>query len=273
MGINEDRNDFFKDGLLEPRISHFEREVRKSYGVSVSVVKKAKGLLKFGENQDVGTSKETVWEIGGHETYVTTNIIDTVSSDDAGDDQELCIEGHTVVGTGVDAEFTFVTQQATLDGQNKVVLSTPLARVSRVFNDDTTEMTGDVWVYEDTAITAGVPSDVTKAHILCLAEHQQSTKGATTISNSDFYAITELTFDVEKKTSAAADFHLEVREVGKVFRTRAILSASSDGGAIEVEFDPPIIIPSNADVRITANASTNGAACSAAFDGYLAEIL
>ena len=245
----------------------------KSYGVRVSVMSKAKGLLKFGENQSVGTSKETVWEIGGHEVYVTTNIIDTVSSDDAGDDQLLCIEGHTVVGTGVDAEFTFVTQQATLDGQNKVVLSTPLARVSRCFNDDSTTLTGDVYVYEDTAISGGIPTDITKAHILCLAEHQQSTKAATTLSNTDFYALTEITLSVQKKTTASADFHLEVREVGKVFRSRAMLSTSESGGATEIEFDPPIIIPSNADIRITANASTTSVSCSAAFDGYLAEII
>lgn len=254
------------------RLVQAEREIQSTFGDVVSIDKKAKSLIKFGKSADLsanGTS--TVWTVGGHEVYVNDNLITHISSSSAADVYEVLLECHTVSGTGQDAKFSFLTQTVTLQGQTKVALPTPVARVSQVFNNNGVELVGRVTVYEDVAITAGVPNDPTKIHIDIPAGLQGSFKAATTFSDEDYYVLTGGFGSVSLKQNAAADFYLEVREVGKVFVQRAAVSASS-GGPWDIDLDPAVIIPRNADVRITVETDTNNAVVFGVFKGYLAKV-
>ena len=254
------------------RLVQAEREIQSTFGDVVSIDKKAKSLIKFGKSADLsanGTS--TVWTVGGHEVYVNDNLITHISSSSAADVYEVLLECHTVSGTGQDAKFSFLTQTVTLQGQTKVALPTPVARVSQVFNNNGVELVGRVTVYEDVAITAGVPNDPTKIHIDIPVGLQGSFKAATTFSDEDYYVLTGGFGSVSLKQSAAADFYLEVREVGKVFVQRAAVSASS-GGPWDIDLDPAVIIPRNADVRITVETDTNNAVVFGVFKGYLAKV-
>ena len=254
------------------RLVQAEREIQATFGDVVSIDKKAKSLIKFGKSDDLsanGTS--TVWTVGGHEVYVNDNLITHISSSSAADVYEVLLECHTVSDTGRDAKFSFLTQTVTLQGQTKVALPTPVARVSQVFNNNGVELVGRVTVYEDVAITAGVPNDPTKIHIDIPAGLQGSFKAATTFSDEDYYVLTGGFGSVSLKQNAAADFYLEVREVGKVFVQRAAVSASS-GGPWDIDLDPAVIIPRNADVRITVETDTNNAVVFGVFKGYLAKV-
>ena len=257
------------------RLVQGEREVYSTYGQRVSTDAKAKSLLKFGKSGNLSSTAglQTVWSVDGNETYISTNLIDSVVSSSASDTQEVTIEGHTIEGSGVDAKFTFVVQTATLSGQTPIALTTPLARVSRVNNNSSTEIVGVVSVYEDSAVTGGVPNDVTKVHIDIPLGFQQSFKAATTFSNTDYFFLTGCYGAVSQKQTAAADFYIELREVGKSFRQIACLTASSTGGAFNIEFDPAIIIPRNADVRIRCTTGTNNAVVFTNFRGYLAKVV
>lgn len=261
---------------MDWRIVAAINEIHSSYGDMVDVLSKGKALLKFGENDDVDTAWETVWELGGDEVYPTTNSINTISSSAAGDTQVITLEGHTVTGTGSDQQFTFVIQTVTLNGQNKVTLGTPLARVSRAANSNGVALAGDVYVYEDTAIVAGVPSDLTKAHIKIsgLTEgYQQSFKTATTFSNTDYFILTGFGVSVAKGNAAAVDFEIQVRNPGGLFRPMVRVSANSAGSTSVIEhFDPYKIIPKNYDIRIRALASTTNVPVNAYFTGYIAQI-
>ena len=254
------------------RLVQAEREIQSTFGDVVSIDKKAKSLIKFGKSADLsanGTS--TVWTVGGHEVYVNDNLITHISSSSAADVYEVLLECHTVSGTGQDAKFSFLTQTVILQGQTKVALPTPVARVSQVFNNNGVELVGRVTVYEDVAITAGVPNDPTKIHIDIPVGLQGSFKAATTFSDEDYYVLTGGFGSVSLKQNAAADFYLEVREVGKVFVQRAAVSASS-GGPWDIDLDPAVIIPRNADVRITVETDTNNAVVFGVFKGYLAKV-
>ena len=257
------------------RLVQGEREVYSTYGQRVSIDAKAKSLLKFGKSGNLSTTAglQTVWSVDGNEVYVSTNLIDSVVSSSASDTQEVTIEGHTIEGSGVDAKFTFVVQTATLSGQTPVALTTPLARTSRVNNNGSTEIVGVVAVYEDSAVTGGVPNDTTKIHINIPLGFQQSFKAATTFSNTDYFFLTGCYGAVSQKQTASADFYIELREVGKSFRQIACLTASSSGGSFNIEFDPAIIIPRNADVRIRCTTGTNNAVVFTNFRGYLAKVV
>lgn len=247
-----------------------EREIQATYGDYVSIDKKAKSLLKFGRSGELSTNTmETISTVGGNETYLTTNDIAFISSSSASDTQQITIEGHTISN----GEFTFVVQTATLSGQNAVGLTTDLARVSRIYNSDSTELVGRVVVYENATLSGGIPTDVTKIHIDIIAGFQQSFKAATTFSNTDYFIMTELYGAVSLKQTAAVDFYLEMREAGKVFRQISCFTASSAGGNSDIKLDPAIIIPKNADVRLRCETGTNNAVAFGIFKGYLAKVI
>lgn len=256
------------------RLVQGEREIQATYGDYVSIDKKAKSLIKFGKSADLTTNGlQTVWTVGGNEVYVSDNTIAYVSSSDATDSQEVTIEGHTITGTGFDQEFTFVVQNVTLNGQTPVALATPLARTSRMYNNNGQELVGRVVVYENTTVVGGVPSDATKIHLDIPAGFQSSFKAATTFSKEDYYLLTGAYGAVSLKQSAAVDFFLELRDAGKTFRQVALFTASSAGGAFNIELDPCIIVAKNADVRITCETSSNNAVAFGVFKGYLAKVV
>ncbi len=252
-----------------PIIQQAINVISSTYGDTVSVDTKKKSLLKFGRNDNISTSEEMVWLQGGTETLATGNDIDTISSSNSGDSQSVVVEGHTLSGS----DLTFVVQSATLNGQNKVTLSTPLYRSTRIYNNDSTDFAGTIYVYEDTAISSGVPSDSTKIHLRTDGSNNQSLKCATSVSSTDYWIITSGTFSVNRQNSRSVDYRVQVKEFGKVWRTRFPVSVHSTGGAVAVEFNPPLIVPKNSDMRVMATSSGSSTGVEASLNGYLAEVV
>lgn len=262
--------------IAGPEINQAINEIYSAYGDEVTIAGKAKSLLKFGKNIDLDAGVwETIWELGGDETYPTTNTIDRIVSSNAADTQTISLEGHTVTGAGADAEFTFVVQTVTLNGQTPVALTTPLARASRAATTSGTALAGDVYVFEDSATTGGVPNDLTKAHIKIAGSlgDNQSFKAATTFSNRDYFIMTGFTCSVSRTTSASVDFEIQVRQVGGLFLPKQRIDVNSVAqGTTQIKFNPYIIIPKNADVRVRGVSSANNTEVNASFQGYLAEV-
>lgn len=255
------------------RLVQAEREIYRNFGEVVSIHEKAKTLIKFGKSAPLATgSLQTVWTVGGNETYVSTNTIDSISSSSLLDTQEIYLEGHTVEGTGENQKFTFVTQVVSLNGQTRVALPVPLARVSMAYNNNGTLLQGRVVVYENTTLVGGVPLDVSKIHTDIPLGFQESFKGATTFSDTDYYILTGGFGSVSLKQDGAADFYLEIREPGKIFRQVAAVSASSSS-PWTIELDPAVIIPKNCDVRIRVETSVNNIVVFGSFKGYLAKVI
>lgn len=262
----------------DPLIEHAKRVINSTFGDKVSVERKRKDLIKFGRNPNVGNSGRcTLWYTGqddANETYVAdnTNSIDTISSSNAGDTEVVRVEGHTMTG----GNRTFVVQTATLNGQNKVTLSTPLNRVTRVAqNDDSsTDLVGEIYVYEDTTISAGKPSDTTKIHLTTPAGENQSQKASTSLSSTDYWIVTGISGGyLEKSGSNTADIRLEYRKVGGVFKPVSKPLIISVGDNHDKEFKPYVIIPKNSDVRLTALASTTSQDLVGDIQGFLAKII
>lgn len=246
-----------------------EQEILNTYGDTVSVADKKKRLIKFGRNDNISTSFETVWLRGGDETYVSTDLIDSISSSNAGDTQSVKIEGHTCSGglpTG------FVIQSITLNGQTKTGLTTDLCRSSRIYNDDSTDFSGTVYVYEDSAVSGGVPSDSTKIHLQTDGSNNQSLKAASSISSTDYYIVTDLLVMVNRQNTRSVDFKFQVREPGKVFRSRLSLACHSYKGTCHYPLDTPLIIPKSSDFRFRAISSGNTTGVEASAIGYLASV-
>jgi len=263
-------DDVIKDPLIEQAL----REIYSTYGELASVKNKAKSLLKFGRNDAVSNAAtgSTIMTLAGsedHETFVSDNLIDTVSSSSGDDDQDLIIEGHTIDSNG---DFTFVIQTATLDGQNKVVLSTPLARVTKMYNNDNSDLVGNIYAYQDGDITDGVPDTAAEVHCIIAAGKNQSEKCATTISKDDYWIITMFSATVLEKSALFADVEIQVRNKGKTFRAKDIIGVQA-GNNEEQYSIPYMIVPPNSDVRLVGIASADNKSLAGSIHGFLASKL
>ena len=252
-------------------IKHAIEIIYADYGDVVSLEAKNKDLLRFGRNTNIQTTKTTLMTLPSgifNETYLTDNLITTVSSTAVGDAKSCILEGHTIAG-GV---FTFVAQTVVLNGQNQVTLTTPLARVTKIFNNDTTDLTGTIYVYQTVAATSGVPNNLALVHLMIDAGLNNSEKASTTISNTDYYVVRAFFCDCLEKTAIFGIVHLELRLAGKVF-TNVIDVAANDTSNANHEFHPYLIIPKNSDIRLRVSASTNGRDFSGGFEGYLLKVI
>jgi len=267
-------------------IAQAERVVLSTYGDTVSVEAKGKNLNKFGRNLSVGSSYETVAEFQGtvaNETFVSTNLIDSVSSSSASDTtQTIRVEGHVIDGSG---NLTFTAQEVALNGQTKVALPTPLARATRAnvqptgaFGSEPAALVGTVSVYDDTdGITAGVPNTDAAAKVLISAGESQSEKASTTISVGDYWFIKYISAGIGDAGSSAnfVTVRMEARDVanGGAWRPmgkEVVLVPSQTG--VSLTFDPLLIVPKNHDWRFRAKTDTNTAEVFAEAGGVLAVI-
>jgi len=253
-------------------LRHAARVIETTYGDTIDFYAKGKDLLKFGRNKLVNTTKSTLMTLPtgiDNEVLLSSNLITQISSSSGSDTGEVKIEGHT---SSDGLTFTFVVQTVTLTGQTAATLSTPLCRVSRVVNNGSTDLVGNIYVTETDTLMAGVPDTDSKVHIIVNAGLNNSEKAATTVSSADYYIITGFYADCLEKTSAYGIIHLEVREPGKTFINKIdIESSTSDSG--DHRFQPYLIVPKNSDVRIRISASAAGKDFSGGFEGVLASVV
>lgn len=263
--------------MNEYLLKHAIDVIYGTYGDRVSVDAKMKDLLKYGRNPSVTTSKATIWYTGkylANEVYVGDNVnsIDSISSNNTGDTEVVRIEGHTMTG----GNKTFVVQTVTLTGQTRAPLTTPLNRCTRVAHNDesSTNLVGEIYVYENTALSSGKPSDNSKIHLTVEAGFNQSEKASTSLSSTDYWIVTNFRCSLlSKATGAFADVALEIRRSGGVFRQiEDITCSSSHNGSFD--FNPYIIVPKNSDVRLVGiSDAAGGRDITGSIQGYLAKII
>jgi hypothetical protein len=259
---------------IDPRIQQAINVIYSTHGHTVSVESKKKNLSRYGRNPAATTTASTVWSYGAtqaNEVLPTSNAIDTISSSSTSDTGSVKIEGHTISGS----DLTFVVQTATLNGRNKVVLGTPLARAAFLYNNGSSDFVGDIYCYEESAITNGVPNTAAKVHLKASVAQadNESDKCAASISSVDYWILTGMDVAVLKKTAAYAEFSLQVKESGKVFRTVETISASNSSGTMFLRFDPFVIVPPNSDIRVTCIADASNTDVTADLYGVLATIV
>lgn len=264
-----------------------QKTIEENYGDIVEIFDKGKSLNKFGLNASVGTSFSTIAEFQGseqNETFVNTNIIDSISSSSALDNtQDIVIEGHTTDGLG---NLTFVTQRVSLDGQNKVTLDTPLCRANRAFLADTgtpytfyDDLVGTIYIYDDTdGVSSGVPNTASATKLVISAGNNQSQKCATSISSEDYWIVTQIEAGVGVAGGNASRLEARVERrdlmLGGTWRpVGRELSISTDQNGVQLVLNPYLIIPKNNDVRLVCKTNSNTAAVFGEINGYLARII
>lgn len=247
------------------------REIAETYGHVVSI--KRKSLHKFGRNGVVGTSEVDINHLGIDPVHPNDNTITHFSSSNAADvGITLRVEG-MIIASGV---MLFQAFDITLNGQTKTALPIPLARVTRIANVQAiTAVQGDVYLYIDTAVSGGIPTSLveTVGNVMAGGVSQSTLFAGTTISATNYFILTGYYAYLNKKTTANADIRFKIKPTnGNIYRS---IAESSIGNAlaVNVKYDPYLIIPPNTDIDITAIANTTGVDVTAGFSGYFADII
>lgn len=221
-------------------------------------------LSKFAENPAIASATPAViWDFPSvtDYTFSTTAAIDSISSDDVDDDQ-------VIVVIGLDEDFLKVTQLVTLDGQNRVALTTPLIRCFRAFNINGTDLEGNVYIFENVALTAGVPNTPSLVRCFIAIGEGQSLLGVLTVPAGKTGYFLGLSDSISRQPAAAnAIFTGKVRTFGGVFRT-VIRHNLSTTGSSHVNIPPTAMsaFPEKTDFIASADVSANDTGVSLTFD-------
>jgi len=219
---------------------------------------------KFGEtgnNIDSADGLVTVWD-GVNDanadkvyTYPATATIDTISSSSASDTEVIEIQG-------LDANYVGVVQNATLNGQTKVVLATPLMRVFRMKNEGSADLVGTVYCYEDGTISGGVPTTNSTIKAIITIGHNQTLMAIYTVAAGCTGYLYDFTPDSVAKVAGFLHGHLLIREFGGVFQVKRTWAVSSTGSsAFPYKFKRPLVIPEKSDIEFVVESSANNMGC------------
>jgi hypothetical protein len=260
-------------------------EIREyvSESQSVDLQEGVRTLRKFGRaNLVTKSARNTIMTQGStavlNETLTTANLVDTLSST-ATNAAVLGVQGYTVSTLG---NLTFVDQDVTMNGSTAVTLDPPLSRITRIYVKEGTfaspsaSVTVPVYASEstNTGLTAGLPSSMAYCKAIMPANINQTEKAATCTADGEYAAIQSVCATVPEAVSptgtAAADINLEVRKKGGVFRPVGLeLSIGAQQRTAVVNFDPPVIVPPNSDMRLVASASTTDLVVTGVVNGVL----
>ena len=249
------------------------------WGQNWSVSHATSSLIRIGVKPDLDTTPALVWDLPGvtGETLLKTtdgNLIDTVSGSSALDTTHV----FDIYGSFFDASGNLVRQpqRVALNGQNKVTLDFPIARVCEVVEIDSDPMVGDFYVYQDTAIVGGVPTDKTKiANFISGSSGQaRSQKLSCVTAGDESLLVLGGIFSVNKKQSAFAEFTLQQRHVDSDTWQKAIGSITLNGaGQSSIVVTPMVlgVLPPNHDIHVICESSTTATPVSGTLMGFYAK--
>ena len=200
-------------------------------------------------NADVDAAAyEDIWEYGGTRTPGAADAVHYISSSSAADTAVISIEA-------VKNDGTWVKTTVTLAGQTKTAIGTQFRWLNKVYNGNGTATAGNVYVYLDDTVTAGVPQTAAKVQGYFAIANQESLQsqyhipaGYTGINYSGLVGIGK-----DASNAASITMKFQVALSGCMFRTKTIIPVMSAGQSIiQRKFDFPALIPSGSCAKVVA---------------------
>lgn len=145
-------------------------EFERQMGIALSKDREYFPAEIIGINPDVDlAAAEDVWDAGGDYTFSAAAAAHFISSSHAGDTQEFEVKG-------LDANWVEQAVSVTAAGQTKTAITGTFIRILSVRNTGAAQQ-GDVYVYEDDVVVAGVPTTATKVRAKSILANNQSRMG------------------------------------------------------------------------------------------------
>lgn len=242
--------------------------------------KKENVVHKWGSNPDVDSeARETVWTLG--DEYIFTDEDNPVnyyiSSSGVTDNQIISVE---TIGVNTEGRFERQINDIQLQGQTKVLIPTVFLNTdaNRAFVKDNTNIIGDVYIYEDTTLTNGVPSDLSKVRSVIQQGKNQTRQAVYRVpefletgQQVVFFDLYEYSISLARSRSVAGEGSLVVRELGGVDRERHALSLSDTKDSTKIfGIDTPLQLPAGSRIHLDVeNITNNNTAVFGEFSGRL----
>ena len=223
------------------------------------ILNQAKSSIhKFGSNPSLSNTKdkeETIWD--GEDLYIFPSdngeLLQIQSSDNT-DTQEILV-------MGLDENFEEKSQLITLTGTSSSDLTGKWSRVFRAYNNSPTNLAGDVIIHQY--------GNTSQVYAKILSANNQTLMALYTIpANYTGYLLKHHCSAQNTDSSSSINFviHIKTREFGKVFRTKSIVSCSTNQSETEnlpfpIKLDPKTDIIFN---KVSANGT--GGSLNADFD-------
>ena len=233
---------------------------------------------KFGQAPDFDTedldvdiwdgANDTAPDLMSH-TYSTTADIDSLSSSDNSDTQDVEVQG-------LNSSWELVVQTITLTGRTRKALSTDLIRVFRMKNVGATDFAGTIYCFKNVALTAGVPQTLGNIRAMVTIGRNQTLMALYTVpSGKKAYLHSFYAGVAGAKKTASYEIILKIKPFGQVFQTKHVSAIADEGSShLEHHYDAPEVVSAKSDIKITAHALTAGveaASVSAGFDLLLVD--
>ena len=215
---------------------------------------------KFGYNNNVGTSQEDIWNVGGVESYLSTAETINIASSSNNDDGDPAGTGaHTLIIYGLDNNWLEIQETITLNGMTNVTTTKSFLRVFRMIVTAAGATGSNVGT-----ITATASSSST-VHAQINPTDNQTLKIQFSIPSGKYGLITHSEIGCAKNDDCEVRF--KVRQFGEVFQTKRLLNFFQN--TVSFSNFIPILIPPKSDITVTALSSAGGVKVSANIDYYL----
>tara|TARA_X000001382_G_scaffold100148_1_gene74682 strand:+ start:1850 stop:2629 length:780 start_codon:yes stop_codon:yes gene_type:complete len=217
--------------------------------VSKGLVPKHTLVHKFGHNLDIdtGTDPETVWSAGGLYTFPSSADTLKIISNDVDDNGTGTTGALTIKVQGLDANYDFIEEDFTLNGQTAVTGSKEFLRVFRAF----VTSAGSSELNEGTITINNSDDSLTLAEIP--AEHGQTQMAIYTIPRNHKAYLTSFSGSMSKAIpSSAIVLEVVFRENG-IKRVKQNIAIDTTGSTSFIKyFKMPLPIEEKTDIIVNA---------------------
>ncbi len=221
---------------------------------------------KYGENPDIdtGTFPEDIWDFGGLYVFSSSADIDRISSSSALDTMDIEIQG-------LDSAYNLVTQTISLTGQTPVALTTSLLRVFRMKNMGTSDISGNVYCFVNSAVSSGVPNIDANVRAMIRNGNNQTLMMIYTVPAGKTLYYKQGYIALSRANDVGAEFTLRVRSEGGVFQTKRKIALNSGASSYWLaDYLIARVIPEKTDIVFRCDEVTgNNTAVTGGFSGYL----
>jgi hypothetical protein len=232
-------------------------------------------VYKFGRNPDIDTATVPEEVCDNSLAYVWPSSAGTVNLSSSNDADTM-----DVTIFGLDANYLQQTEDVTLTGNTIAPTANTYLRLHRMYIAGGTEPAGDVYAQTATAVTAGVPDDLTAVLAKITQGYNQTLQAVYTVpKNFKEFHLRKWTAAIRSAAAAAgATLAIQTRAEGGVFRTRATCEVHTYAGMMNMTFGDPssmhsdhyIHLSGGTDIRIrVTDVSNNNSIVSSAFVGDL----
>ena len=210
-------------------------------------------LFKYGYNPLIVNVNETIWDVGGIYSYLSSAQLLTVTSASAGTD-----EGVKVTLVGLDADYVEQSEEVTLNASGVATTDNTYLRIYRAYVSGSTAPAGNINIsYDGTTyarVTAGENQTLMAVYTVPAGHTLYVTQGVATHGTDT--------------TGAYMTVRFVARSPGGVFRTATKVDLIN--GEILFPFRFPLKITEKTDLEVRAICSKNqNNAVAATFEGIL----